>query len=183
MKFSFSSNFLSQFFNKFLKTDFVFGKFPSLTKIHPREICPHENSSSRKFIIAKIDIVIPIYPLILIVLRGSRPYREIGNFSFLLLLLLLLLFFYCSYCCYCCYLNPRKRRQPNAKVGGDTYTYQVNNLDYFQNYEFMICACTNYSCAKPPRSNTGRIHTPCATTQASTDRNKTADDMHGNKGV
>ena len=77
-------------------------------------------------------------------------------------------------------MKPRGRqsKKPNIELRGNVFSLEVNNLLYFQNYIFMICACTSYGCAKPQR-RLGIIHAPCAITQASTDSNKTADDING----
>lgn len=71
---------------------------------------------------------------------------------------------------------------PDAFVSGTKYTYTIQNLDYFQDYIFTVCACTKEEkntsiggCAKPKKG----LDATCATTQARTDSSDTADDLDG----
>ncbi|XP_057302388.1 putative insulin-like peptide receptor [Hydractinia symbiolongicarpus] len=68
-------------------------------------------------------------------------------------------------------------RQPNANVSGTTFSFLVEGLEYFQDYIFRICACTETSekggCAKPGSVITAQ----CGYAQARTDIHKTADNL------
>lgn len=73
----------------------------------------------------------------------------------------------------------------SLEVEGDVYEYVVTGLEYFQDYEFLVCACTNASvydggCAKPNDDvYDSTVIQPCAVAQARTGVNTSADQLGG----
>ena len=76
--------------------------------------------------------------------------------------------------------------KPDANVSSTLLEYDIEGLTYFQEYQIKVCACTagkSGGCAVPVSIGSTTDQINCASATATTDSNKTADDIYGQPNV